>query len=549
MNKEIESILLELAEIFIHGEATGKYKKEKIPKLDPKIKDTKAIFEKFKLIEKRNSWKMSREEIFYRQAKLMEDYSLEEEIKVKEKFEDLIFQNCTYAGFTFDDFKKYFSWRTKIRKNIYEEINWKYDEIYINELLNLIGVKDEEEAIKKLIEFWSGCRIYQKNLDEKMPDIIKEFYVASNISKNYDEIKKLYPIKVKSKSKDIKDIQNGIFSDKIEFFSQISSYQIAKSKLLETQYGYLLNECTKKVFEKINKEFKENGISLEEMLIDKNKTNYYWAPLMSYAIYDMKSKDKKIVIDGFEVYECKRGAWKRSYCEAKNRYKNIIGYILKLMEYYIREYLGYRKLKMPERSEILKDISEYYCPINERNLIKKIHKMNLQKLIEEEVLICLEDEKIPKMAFKKKKDKKEQEDEIVEKVEIKFNKEQFEKIREKSEEIQKRLIIEEELEENNLEEKKEEIQKTEVVSCDNVYKAFIDSLTETEKQIVRILIEKQNVENKIIEVAKNQNEMLEVIISNINGKALETIGDTVIEENNSSIYEDYENEIKEELLC
>ena len=59
------------------------------------------------------------------------------------------------------------------------------------------------------------------------------------------------------------------------------------------------------------------------------------------------------------------------------------------------------------------------------------------------------------------------------------------------------------------------------------------------------MIEKQNVENKIIEVAKNQNEMLEVIISNINGKALETIGDTVIEENNSSIYEDYENEIKQ----
>ena len=30
------------------------------------------------------------------------------------------------------------------------------------------------------------------------------------------------------------------------------------------KYGDLLNECTKKVFEKINKEFEENGISLEE---------------------------------------------------------------------------------------------------------------------------------------------------------------------------------------------------------------------------------------------------------------------------------------------
>ena len=38
--------------------------------------------------------------------------------------------------------------------------------------------------------------------------------------------------------------------------------------------------------------------------------------------------------------------------------------------------------------------------------------------------------------------------------------------------------------------------------------------------------------------------MLEIIVSNINEKALETIGDTVIESNRTSIYEDYEKEIK-----
>ena len=41
--------------------------------------------------------------------------------------------------------------------------------------------------------------------------------------------------------------------------------------------------------------------------------------------------------------------------------------------------------------------------------------------------------------------------------------------------------------------------------------------------------------------------MLEVMISNINDKALETIGDTVIESDMTSIYEDYEKEIKQSL--
>ena len=47
-----------------------------------------------------------------------------------------------------------------------------------------------------------------------------------------------------------------------------------------------------------------------------------------------------------------------------------------------------------------------------------------------------------------------------------------------------------------------------------------------------------------MQIAQSHNEMLEVMISNINDKALETIGDTVIESDISSIYEDYEEEIK-----
>ncbi len=51
----------------------------------------------------------------------------------------------------------------------------------------------------------------------------------------------------------------------------------------------------------------------------------------------------------------------------------------------------------------------------------------------------------------------------------------------------------------------------------------------------------------MLEIAQSQNEMLEVMVSNINDKALETIGDTVIESDMVSIYEDYENEIKQVL--
>ena len=111
------------------------------------------------------------------------------------------------------------------------------------------------------------------------------------------------------------------------------------------------------------------------------------------------------------------------------------------MECYIRDYLGYRKLKLPDESEIFKDI-QYYCFGKIENNIQKIYKMNLQEIIQIETIKFLEENKIPKMIFKKPK-KKQNEFEQEEKIEVVFNQEQFAKIREKSEEIQKALIIEE----------------------------------------------------------------------------------------------------------
>ena len=180
-----------------------------------------------------------------------------------------------------------------------------------------------------------------------------------------------------------------------------------------------------------------------------------------------------------------------------------------------------------------------------------------------------------------------------------FNQEEFAKIRAKSEEIQRALIVEEDneinretekkieiLEENkqsykeiasNIQQEKEtpeqndigtkgitSVQKEITINAtestqnekegeqrnsaeENVFKKFTFSLTPKEKEVVQTLLEKQDVENRIAQIAKSENEMLEFMISNINDKALETIGDTVIESDMSSIYEDYEEDIKQVL--
>ena len=394
-----------------------------------------------------------------------------------------------------------------------------------------------------------------------MPNIIKEFYITNGFKIPYTEIMKKFPIEIKTQAKDLKDINKGIYTDKIDFLDEISTYKIAKSKLLETKYGYLLNQCIEKIFTKLNSKFKEEDIILSEMLMYKHETEHWWNPLRNYNIFHEKKPIGPIIIEGIEKYECLNGMWNKTIYSENRKYRNTIGYILKTMECYIREYLGYRKLKLPGKNEIIKDIGEYYCSDKTRNILRKIYEMNLQEIIQIETIKFLEENKIPKMIFKKPKEKQD-EFEQEEKIEVVFNQEQFAKIREKSEEIQKALIIEENDEEiknsvvreESIENDKEisEIKKytidkpKEVANTqeENVFKKFAYNLNPEEKEIINVLLEKQDVENKIMKIAQSHNEMLEVIISNINDKALETIGDTVIESDMSSIYEDYEEEIK-----
>ena len=567
MKSELDLVLRELAQYFIYGteDVKSAYKEEKIIQLDKNVTDINRIYRKFQRIEKDNYWKMDTDEIFYRQAKYLENFEDNYEIKNVHRSSYHIFGvDYTYSNFSFADFRTYFSWRTKIRKGKFELIEWEYEQIYINELLNQIGCKDETDAMEKLIDFWKGYRQCTLRIDSVMPNIIKEFYIISGLKILYTEIMKKFPIEIKTQAKDLKDINKGIYTDKIDFLNEISTYKISKSKLLKTKYGYLLNQCIEKVFNKLNSKFKENDILLAEMLMYKNQTDYWWEPLKNYNIFYKKEPTNPIIIEGTEKYECKNGEWNRIIYSENRDYKNTIGYILKTMECYIREYLGYRKLKLPEKTEIVRDIGEYYCLDKTRNVLQKIYKMNLQEIIQIETIKFLEENKIPKMIFKKTKEKQD-EFEQEEKIEVVFNQEQFAKIREKSEEIQKALIIEENDEEiknsvvreeciDNDKEiskiKKDTIDKPKKVANtqeENVFKKFAYNLNPEEKEIINVLLEKQDVENKIMQIAQSHNEMLEVIISNINDKALETIGDTVIESNMSSIYEDYEEEIKQAL--
>ena len=553
MKSELEGILKELAQYIVYGEqeVIKAYQKEAIKPLDSKTEKIRKTYQEFKKIEQNNYFGILDNQVFYQQAKYLEDFEDDQTIQ-EENISDYYASDSTYLGFDYKRFRMYFSWRTLVRKGIMEKLNSRFIRIYINELLNQIGCKDEEDVVKKLIEFWKLVRKLNPRIDNTMPTIMKEFYLLNSTKLSFSEIKENYPIQIKTTEIDIDEIQKGIYSHKLFYLNRISSYKIEKSKLLETPYGYLLEGVIEVVFYTLQEEFEKKGLSIQDLLICKSKKEYWWQPLASYSIVQTKEKDKQITI-GNETYECIGGNWSRKLYKEQYYYRNTIGYLLKTIECVIRNYIGYRKLKRPSTEELSKDYEEYYYIRKVKQNIEIIKTIELEQIIETTVLNYLKRQRIPYNAMKKKKES-HLEWEQEEKIEVVFNQQQFEEIRKKSEQIQKSLILEEtqEIQQENQERKKpKEVAKTRIelpiLEEPEGFQSLIRQLTLPEKEIINTLLQKQEVKTRINQIAKQQNQMLEVMISTINEKALETIGDTLIDATMEGIYEDYEEELKQVL--
>ncbi len=127
MNDGFQKLLEDFSEHIIYGKENieNTYKSEKIDiKQNSKFQDIKSIYSKFKKIGNNSNWSTPIGEIFYKQAKLMENFECNyKQNNVKSYL--FIYKN-TYYQFSFEHFKSYFTWRTNIRKGIYEKITNAY---------------------------------------------------------------------------------------------------------------------------------------------------------------------------------------------------------------------------------------------------------------------------------------------------------------------------------------------------------------------------------------------------------------------------------------
>lgn len=460
--------------------------------------------------------------LFYLQGTFMDDYVDNYDINVPCNKNNPVYNNLTIY-----QLRSYFSWRTLIRNKLYKQTEQSYVFLYIYELLNKIGVKNEIDGLNKIIDLWQNYRVFDNSFDKYLSNWVKDYYIINRINIDFNLIEEEFPIKNNDNLEDISEILIGNYENKLEFLDSISNYHILKSKIMEHKYSFLINLVIPEIFKNLDKYFSENNLSFVNITFGEFKKKYW--NVYENAIYFNNKLESDFVFKfkNLETYYRKGNNYYKETFELSQYSKCIVGYILKNIEITLRECLKFSKnLKLNISSlDELSSNAELYSIVTDKKFNMIINNTIKKYLIEHKT-------EINNIITKEKKE------------EIVIDANKFNEIRKSSSRIQEKLIVEEE----NYLEKEEQIEIEIINSSQDIFKNLIDNLNTVELDFLKKIVNNEP-RNNLIDYSKQNNILFEIMIENINKVALETIGDNLIEDNSDEfiIYAEYIDSLKEKL--
>ncbi|WP_304676852.1 TerB N-terminal domain-containing protein [uncultured Lactobacillus sp.] len=434
-----------------------------------------------------------REKNFYLQGKLMASY--EDDYEGRQSF---LRYYPTYHDLTVGQARTYFTWRTKIRQNIYEKISDSYAYIYLYELLNGIGIKDPEEGLDKLINFNKNyAQRFSPEIGAYLERWIRDYIVFYNINKANNTFF-------------VKEQDNDKKYERLLYPDQFSSHEVAENLIKLSNYKI----CNCPLYKKSIEKFEYLLVLIWHKILDLRNDgfdfftsyvaykNQMTIQLFSAAVFnhELEPQTTSYEIDQIRkyFYDKEKDTW---YCESYwglTGQKSIMGNFLHEVDREIRLRFNLGRNLKPRKIE--------------KHYLKAIKDGIEEYRIEEQKL------KQPK---------------------IEFNLSQLSTIREDAAGTRDSLLTEEELQAEQ-----EEKEQLEEAIVDNEQEDY--GLSSEEMSTIILLLKGKDL-NKYL---KEHHLMAAVIIDNINEKLFDEFGDNVIEFINDipTVIEDYQEDLEDMFL-
>lgn len=457
-----------------------------------------------------------------------------------------------YAAMSVSQLRTYLTWRTDARRGIYRQTDKSYVVLYAYELLNKIGVLSSADAFGRLLDLWNGCG-FAGYLNDLMPRWLKDFYAYNNISDVYPNINEyLKPEKKTAAESAAEEILEKNYREKLDYLAENSAYDIKKSSFFTEETAKLLNGACEAVLNALDKYFSEKDIDFNALLCGQLKKDFSWKPFDGALVNtDRTDGFHAVRISAAENYCIKRGEPVLERFTLMPQ-RGFIGYILKSVEARLRADTGYKRKIVPSENMLVNDLK------NREKILSAATDSRFGAVIAGAV-----DEYCRKNGIFAQKKSPKISEEFVQyaKKDISIDLTKLEKIREKSEETAKKLIVEEAPDEDFVEmasarisdeEFDERISEYSALSeaADNEaaqnlpndisdeWRNFFASLSYDERSLLAAMSDGESADA----FCRAKGLLPETVFESVNGKAMEFVLDIVID--NGEIIPDYLDIIK-----
>lgn len=476
-----------------------------------------------------------------------------------------------YAAMSNSQLRTFFTWRTDVRRGVYSAADKPYVLLYCYELLNKIGAESSAAALEKLFEVWENCRSFAPYLNALMPRWIKDFCVFNDVSEKYPDIRSVLDKLDNGEAgqplfETFSEIESGDFSGKFDFLAANSAYNIKESIFFSEQTKPLIEAACEAALHALDKYFAERNIELSELVCGKLKKDYSWTPFKD-AIVNLDTADgfRPVKISPSERYCVKRGEPALELFDFSPS-RGFIGYLLKSVEAGLRVNTGFNRKLTPKLQMLQNDLT------NRTRLMEAVSAPEFLNVISSSVdEYCRKNGITPPTKPRRSKQAGESGEAVytVQKVEIDVSK--LGEIRDKSDELARKLIIDEDLDEPRetaeqpdfpeaaeqiaddefsaqIEEYKEELspQEDEQLPLRSGKRVFEDLDPDWQtfaNELIPVQIEtlKALMNGSVRSFCKENDLLPETVFEQINTEALSAFGDVVIE--GGELVSDYEEDI------
>jgi hypothetical protein len=436
--------------------------------------------------------------LFYRQAKFMEDFTDDFSSTVELSMLNPCFQRLGY-----ERLRTYFTWRTAVRLGEFPPICLSYIFLYAYELIACIGTQSPSEALAGLILLRENYSKAFPTLDSYIPEWEKDFRIY-------------YDLPLPEETTDLLE------------WNKNSAYDITKSKFFTPENAALLEDCFAAALAALSHLCEKKSIRLKDLFDHTSADFINWTPFRRATFHPwLNQPDRTTRLQNGEIYICTNNHWTTQNATPYAHKKDLIAFIIKKTESLARVHANFKTKITADTSSIVKSHSTLsrhaITPADISHTIEAAISAHFRELT---------------------------------RVVVNVSHRNLQKIRVESDDITEKLVVEEKEQtvgtlsppppqgENfpltpNIETAQSAVsgQSFEGVRGNffksSPEKSFLSSLTDTEKSAIKAALS-----GEFEAYAMSCGLMAEIIADGINEKAMDTIGDNILDEG-FGVYEDY----------